>query len=205
MKVLIGCEYSATEREAFAALGWDAWSCDLLPSDRPGNHHQGDVFELLHVHHKWDLIILHPPCTAMSLSGNGTYGCNKPLHQLRIEALDWTEKLWSRACGVCGCVALENPSSVLCQKLGKRTQEIHPWQFGHPEQKKTWLWLKGLPPLKPTNDVYDEMMKLPENKRQRIFYMGKSPTRGHERSKAYPGTAAAMAQQWTAHIQSQQP
>ncbi len=195
-RILIGCEYSATERDEFQKLGWEAWSCDLLPSDKPGNHFQYDIFKVLEIG-IWDMIILHPPCTALSLSGNKHYGKGKPKHLMRLESLDWTSRLWKKARQVCSMVALENPSNVLGREIGKRTQEINPWQFGHPEQKKTWLWLRSLPNLKPTKIVYDEMMQLPKNKRERIFYMGRSSTRGHERSLSYSGIAKAMAEQWT--------
>lgn len=164
MKILIGCEYSATVRDAFSALGHDAWSCDLLPSERGGKHLQCDVFQALEGS-RWDLIILHPPCTKIALCGNRNYGVGKPRHDERISAIDWTTRLWRRACELCRRVALENPKNVMGAYIGKKTQTIHPWQFGHPEQKETWIWLHGLPELVPTNDVHKKMMELPRRER----------------------------------------
>lgn len=194
MRVLIGCEESATVREAFARRGHDAWSCDLLFSRIPGKHMRCDIAEA--INGGWDLIILHPDCTKLSLSGNGTYGIGKYKHPRRIEALDWTENLWRKARGLCGKVCLEQPKSILVQRLGKADQTIHPWQFGHMEQKETWLWLHGLPALVPTKDVKQEMLKLPVKKRCRVFHMSPGYRRKRDRSKTYAGIAAAMADQW---------
>ena len=143
MRVLVGCEFSAVVRDAFAARGHDAWSCDRLPSERGGNHIQDDVMNHLE---GWDLLILHPPCTKIGLCGNRWYGEGAPRHHERIAALDWTEALWRRAIAMCSRVALEQPRSTLCQRIGTRTQEIQPWQFGHTEQKATWLWLHATSP-----------------------------------------------------------
>jgi hypothetical protein len=195
MKVLVGCEYSAVVRQAFAKLGHDVWSCDLLPSEVAGNHIQGDIMSVLDG--GWDVIILHPPCTKIGLCGNRHYGAGMPRHAERIVALDWTEALWKKAISVCSSVALEQPKSVLGQRIGKRSQAIHPYQFGHPEQKETWLWLHGLPPLRPTNNVYAEMIKLPRKERERTFFMSPKASRGHERSRTFGGIADAMAEQWS--------
>lgn len=195
MRILIGCEFSATVREAFKAKGHDAWSCDLLPSSVPGQHLQCDIFEALE-RHFWDRIILHPPCTAIALSGNRHYGKNKPLHEQRLKSLEWTRQLWQLAIASCNEVVLENPKNVLWRAIGKHSQVIHPWQYGHPEQKQTWLWVHGLPLLKPTKDVYHEMMLLPRCKRERMFFMGRSSDRGLKRSITFQGIADAMANQW---------
>jgi len=199
MNVLVGCEYSGTVRDAFAARGHDAWSCDLLPSEKPGNHFCCDVFSAVSAR-RWDLVILHPPCTALCLAGNRHYGTGNPKQDERTLALVWTEQLVKHARHFAKSVAVEQPASVLCRVLGKRTQEIQPWQFGHPEQKKTWLWLYNLPPLQGTKCVWDEMKGLPKSKRERVFFMSPGPNRGHERSRFYPGIAAAMAEQWATHI-----
>lgn len=196
MRILIGFEYSAIEREAFSKMGHDCYSCDILPSNVPSSKHlQCDIKEAIQAG-PWDMIGLHPVCTAMALCGNSWYGVGMPKHKERLIALDWTESVWKMALSVTPKVFLEQPMSVLCQRLGKRNQAIHPWQFGHLEQKETWLWLRGLPQLIPTNDVYDAMMKLPRKERERIHFTSPSENRGHERSKAFPGIAKAMAEQW---------
>lgn len=196
MKVLIGCEFSGAVRNAFAAMGHDAWSCDLLPAESDGQHIQGDVFEAVN-RGSWDIIVLHPPCTALGLCGNARYGRGMPKHAERLQAIRWTSLLWDIACQRARVgVAMENPKNVMGPVIGKRTQVVHPWQFGHPEQKETWLWLHGLKPLTPTNDVYGHMMTLPKKERERIHYMSPSARRGHERSITFSGIAQAMAQQW---------
>lgn len=195
MRVLIGCEYSAVEREAFHKRGHDAWSCDMLFTAIPGQHIRGDVMDAVRSR-VWDCIILHPPCTKIALCSNGTYGANKSRHKERTESLDWTEALWRLAISVCGKVALENPKNMLGARIGPCTQKIQPWQFGHSEQKETWLWLHGLPPLVETNNVYESMMKLPKKLRERVHYMSPGSNRGHKRSLSYKGIASAMADQW---------
>jgi hypothetical protein len=124
----------------------------------------------------------------MSLSGNGTYGGGKPKHQDRIKAQEWTKNLWQSAIATGAKVYLEQPMSVLCQVLGKRTQAIHPWEHGHGETKETWLWLHGLKPLMPS--------EISLGRENRIWKMGPSPTRTADRSRTYPGIAKAMADQW---------
>jgi len=195
--VLIGCEYSGVVRDAFIAKGFNAMSCDLLPTDSPGPHYQGDVFDLLQ-RQRWDLIIIHPPCTALTVAGNSTYGEGKGKHIKRLESVEWTKRLWEACCWASPKVCLENPVGVL-RKMGgfHKPTYIHPWQFGHTEQKKTCLWLHGLQPLKPTNIVYDEMMKLPKRERQRVFHMAPSPDRWKLRSTTFTGVAKAMACQWS--------
>ena len=196
MRVLIACECSGIVRDALRARGHDAWSCDLKPCEGdPQYHLKGDCFRAI-MGHNWDGIILHPPCTAMGLCGNRWYGKGMPRHAERIAALNWTENLVAFARERCPRVAVEQPKSTLCQRIGKRTQAIHPWQFGHMEQKETWLWLYGLPPLTPTTDVYAAMMLLPKKKRERIFYMSPGENRGTDRSRTFTGIASAMAAQW---------
>ncbi len=172
-------------RRAFAARGHDAWSCDLLPArDGSDKHYQCDIFRSLS-YHTWDLIILHPPCTAMSLSGNRWYHHSKE----RELAIRWTHDLWSDAkANACIGVALENPTSVLWSYLGK-PQYIQPHMFGHRETKKTGILTYNLPPLVATN-------QLPPPYEQRIWKMGPSPTRQRDRSETYQGIADAMADQW---------
>jgi hypothetical protein len=194
-RVLVACEYSGTVRDAFASRGWDAWSCDLLPSETPGNHHQCDVREVLA--EKWDMMIAHPICTYMTNSG---------VCWLHKDAERW-RKLFDAADFFCELlaapiphIALENP---VMHKYAKRlvgvkqTQVVQPWMFGHMEGKATCLWLKNLPPLTATNNVKTEMMKLPINQRQRLHYLPPSETRWKERSRTFSGLAEAMANQWT--------
>lgn len=185
MNVLVGCEYSGIVRDAFLAKGHNAWSCDLLPSDSDeGPHWQGDIFKALRIYDSWDLIILHPPCTALCVAGNRHYSGTAERH----EAIEWTIQLFREALQQSPRVALENPVGVLSSAWMTPSQYIQPWQFGHGETKKTGLWLSGLPKLEPTNIV--------DGREQRIWRMAPSPDRPKERSRFYPGIAAAMAEQW---------
>jgi hypothetical protein len=194
MRILVGCEYSNTVSGAFRDAGHDAWSCDLLPSEGPRDWHiQGDVGLAITEFGDWDLIILHPPCTALCVAGNRYYAGTDE----RLKAIAWTEYLWSRACHYSRRAALENPVGVLSSAYAPPDQYIQPWQFGHPETKKTGLWLHGLPPLKETDNVYEHMMTLPKKERHRIWYASPGVSRGKERSRFYPGIAKAMAEQWT--------
>jgi hypothetical protein len=197
---LVGCEYSATVRDALRARGIDAWSCDLKPTDGdPTWHIQGDVREAIKSRH-WDAIILHIECTKMAVCGNKHYGRGKPRHIERLEAIDWSVETVRLALENAAHVAAENPASVifpvLRDELNADVQYIHPWQHGHPEQKKTGLALWGLPRIRETNNVHAQMMALPRKERERIFFMSPGADRGHERSRFYPGFANAMAQQW---------
>jgi hypothetical protein len=195
LRVLIACEYSGRVRDAFIKLGHNAISCDLLPTERNGPHHQGDVFEMLD--ESWDLIIAHPPCTALTVAGNATYGEGQPKYAERLDSVAWTVKLWESCKAVASRVCFENPVGVLPRLGGMpKPSYIQPWQFGHMEQKKTGLFLHNLPPLQPTNVVYDQMMKLPKNVRERLHYLPPSPDRWKVRSTTYEGIANAMAQQW---------
>ena len=198
MKVLIGCETSGTIREAFKRLGHEVTSCDLLPSqDNSSDHHVGDIVEFLERGTRYDLIILHPTCTALCVAGNSTYGEGKKRYSERLAAVNWTMDLWTLAKSLSDRVCLENPIGVL-QRLGKikKPNYVHPWQHGHAEQKKTGLYLHGLPPLTPSEDVYAHMLTLPKCERQRMHYMSPSADRWQQRSKTYQGIANAMANQW---------
>ena len=196
MKILVACEYSAVVRDAFRAAGHDAYSCDLLPSDgNPAYHYQCDVFEM--VGDGWDLIIAHPPCTALAVSGNAWYGEGQPKYKERLSSVSWTKDLWNYCKSNAKAVCFENPVGVLPRLGGfPKPQYIQPYQFGHMEQKKTGLFLHNLPPLEATNNVYEEMMTLPIQERQRLHYLPPSEDRGKIRSKTYQGIADAMAKQW---------
>lgn len=199
MRVLVGCEYSGRVRDAFIARGHDAMSCDLLPTDAPGPHHHGDVVDLLNSKPDgyYDLIIMHPECTKLCVSGNRTYGEGKPKHHLRLESARWTEKLWDLSKKKAKRVAFENPVGVLSSLTSMpKAVYVQPWQFGHMEQKKTGLHLYNLEPLVETNNVYEEMMKLPKNERERLFYLPPSKDRWKIRSTTFQGIADAMADQW---------
>ena len=195
MKVLVACEYSGTVREAFIRKGHEAISCDLLPTDIPGPHYQGDVFNLLK--EEWDLIIAHPPCTALTVAGNSTYGKGMKKHHMRIESAAWTEKLWNACNEAAPKVCFENPVGVLARLTDiPKAKYIQPFMFGHKEQKKTGLFLHNLEALTETNNVYDEMMLLPKRERERLHYLPPSPDRWKLRSLTYQGIANAMADQW---------
>lgn len=180
MRVLVACEYSGVVRDAFAALGHDAWSCDLLPTERLGNHINGDVLQ--HLHRGWDLMIAHPPCTHLAVSGARWF---KDKLQEQAAALDFVRRLLDAPIPR---IALENPVSIISSRIRKPDQIIQPWQFGHGETKATCLWLKNLPLLQPTNIV--------EGRDARIHRMPPGPDRWKERSRTYQGVANAMAAQW---------
>jgi hypothetical protein len=180
MNVLIACEYSGIVRDAFLALGHTALSCDLIPSERPGPHIIGDVRGVLG--YKWDLMIAHPPCTHLAVSGARWF---KGKEAEQAEALDFVRCLLNAPIPR---IALENPVSVISTRIRKPDQTIQPWQFGHGETKRTCLWLKNLPCLRPTNIV--------EGRDQKVWKMGPSKDRGKKRSLTYTGIADAMAAQW---------
>lgn len=190
MRVLVACEYSGRVRDAFAAIGHDAWSNDILEAS--GKHIHGDCFEA--ISRGWDLIIAHPPCTALAVSGNRWYGSGCMYHHERQAAIEWTSDLWSHMKRNSSACCLENPVGVL--RLDVDPVYVQPWMFGHPEQKKTGLWLHNLPRLVPTNDVRVAMLSLPAKQRQRIWHMAPSEDRGLQRSLTYLGMAQAMAVQW---------
>lgn len=207
MKVLIACEESQTVCKAFRERGHEAYSCDIQPPSggHPEWHILGNALGFLElrggvvstmdgkVHHigKWDLLIAHPPCTHLAVSGMRWFSeGTKPL-SLKYDAaaffLKFAEAPIER-------IAIENPVSVMSTLYRKPDQIINPWQFGHPEQKKTCLWLKNLPPLHETYNVYAYMMTLPEKERARIWWLGSGHAK--ERSKTFHGIAEAMAEQW---------
>jgi len=180
MRVLVACEYSGKVRDAFKARGHDAWSCDLLPTDVEGQHIQGDVLDILD--QGWDLMIAHPPCTHLAVSGARWF---KDKQQEQHEALEFVKALLDAPIDR---IALENPISIISSKIRKPDQIIQPWQHGHGETKATCLWLKGLPKLEPTNVV--------AGRKPRIHMMPPSKDRWKLRSETYSGIAKAMADQW---------
>ena len=181
-RVLVACEYSGAVRDAFAALGWDAWSCDLLPSEKPGNHIVGDVREILV--DGWDILVAHPPCTHLAVSGARWWASKPP--SLQADALDFVRLLLAAPVPH---IALENPVSAISSRVRKPDQVIQPWQFGHGEVKATCLWLKNLPKLTPTCIV--------DGREARVHKMPPGPDRWKERSRTLPGIALAFADQWT--------
>lgn len=185
MKILIACEFSGRVREAFKARGHDAWSCDFLDTEITGQHITGDVIP--HLNEGWDLMIAHPPCTYLAVSGARWFKGREKEQNL---ALQFVKKLLNAPIPK---IALENPIGVISTRVRKPDQIIQPWQFGHPETKATCLWLKNLPLLKPTNIV-----KLPKKKsrRMRLHYLPPSPDRWKERSRTFTGIATAIAEQW---------
>lgn len=182
LRILIACEYSGRVREGFRKLGHDAWSCDLLPADDNSSYHiQDDV--LHHLDKEWDIMIAHPPCTHLAVSGARWFK-DKKLEQ--TEALEFVQKLLDAPINK---IALENPVSIISSKIRKPDQVIQPWQFGHGETKATCLWLKNLPLLKPTNVV--------EGRENKVWRIGPSKNRWKIRSLTYQGIADAMATQWS--------
>ena len=194
LRVLVGCEYSGTVRDAFIAQGHDAMSCDLLPTDVPGPHYCGDVRDVLN--DGWDLMIAHPPCDYLTVSGNRWFSdeakagpgilTGAARRMAQSEAVEFVKMLWDAPIS---CIAIENPIGRLSTLWMKPTQIIQPWQFGHGETKATCLWLKNLPKLEPTEIV--------EGREQRIFKMPPSADRWKLRSATYAGIAQAMADQWS--------
>ncbi len=182
MRVLIACEYSGRVRDAFIALGHDAMSCDLLPTDTPGPHYQGDVFDV--IGNNWDLMVAHPPCTHLSVSG-ARHFIAKQASGVQQKALAFVGRLLVEPIPM---IALENPISIISSHFRKPDQIIQPWMFGHGETKATCLWLKGLPKLTPTNIV--------DGREARIHKMPPTPDRWKLRSTTYQGIADAMANQW---------
>jgi site-specific DNA-cytosine methylase len=183
MKVLIACEFSGTVRDAFIAKGHDAISCDLLPTEKPGPHYQGDVFDI--IDYGFDLMIAHPPCTHLSVSG-ARHFVEKRIDGRQQAAVSFFKKL---AKSDIEMIAIENPISIISSLWRKPDQIIQPWQFGHGETKSTCLWLKNLPKLTPTNIV--------SGRDARIHKMLPSPDRWKERSRTFKGIADAIASQWS--------
>lgn len=201
MKVLIACEYSGKVREAFRKLGHDAWSCDLLPSDDNSPYHMiGDALKIMW-EADWDLMIAHPPCTYLTNAGvswlyNKDGSRNEERWQKMREGAEFFKALLD---GPTELVAIENPimHKYAVEIIGRRQDQVlQPWMFGHMERKATCLWLRNLPKLEPTNNVKDEMLKLPKNVQQRLHYLPPSKDRWKIRSETYQGIAEAMAKQW---------
>ena len=192
MRVLIAFEQSGEMRRAFRNLGFDAYSVDLLDSVDDSPHHiVGDAWDEIGTG-KYDLIVMHPTCTALCCSGNRYYGAGKPKHGERIAAMDYTRRLWEHAKKHAYCVALENPVGVLPKVIGPATQYIQPWQFGHGEVKRTGFWLHNLPALTPTDIV--------DGRHPAVWLASPSADRWKIRSKTYSGIAAACAAQWGAAL-----
>lgn len=184
MRVLVACEYSGRVRDAFIARGHDAISCDLLPTEAPGPHYQGDVMDI--IGDGFDLMIAHPPCTHLAVSGARHFAA-KRASGVQQQALDFVRALLNAPITQ---IALENPVSIISSAIRKPDQIIQPWQFGHGETKATCLWLKGLRPLVPTNIV--------SGREARVHRMPPSADRWKLRSTTYAGIASAMAEQWGA-------
>ena len=198
MRVLIACEFSGVVRDAFAAKGHEAWSCDLKPTEKPGNHYQCSVFDVLN--NGWDLMVGHPPCTFISYAGT-RYWSNPGRCKQRIEALDFFRKLWEAPIER---ICLENPKGCASPTISKYTQQIQPYYFGDHYIKTTWLCLKNLLPLKYAleDSLFDLKTAAPKPEPYTIEASGKkryfaeSAKGGHERSRTFPGIAKAMADQW---------
>jgi hypothetical protein len=180
LNVLIACEYSGRVRDAFAKRGHNAWSCDLLPTESPGNHHQGNVLNVLDW--GWDLMIGHPPCTHTAVSGARHFHRKGKEQQ---EAIEFFRVLLHAPINR---IALEQPVSIISSRVRPPDQIIQPWMFGHGETKATCLWLKNLPLLIPTNPV--------PGREAKIHKMPPSADRWKNRSRTFPGIAEAMAEQW---------
>lgn len=203
MKILVACEFSGTVREAFRRKGHDSWSCDLVSSDDNSEFHIiGDAIKVIN-NQKWDMIIAHPPCTRLTVTGNKWY---KPeyadrfpnIHQERELAVDFFMKIASASCEK---IVIENPVGIMSTRWKKPTQIIHPWQFGHEASKATCLWIKGLPKLEPTKIVTrGEFVEFKSGKRMSKWYCdaAKLPPKERERArnKTFQGIADAMADQW---------
>ena len=192
MRVLVACEESQAVCKAFRALGHEAYSCDIEPCSggHPEWHIQADALELLKI--KWDMILAFPPCTDLAVSGAAWFE-EKRKDGRQQRAIEFFMKF---ANVDCDRIAIENPVGIMSTYWRKPDQIVQPYMFGHPEQKKTCFWLKGLPPLKETKNVYDEMMKRPKKERERLHYLPPSPERAKIRSKTFSGIAQAMAEQW---------
>ena len=191
MKILVACEFSGTVREAFAAKGHDAWSCDILPTELPGQHYQGDVMDILD--DGWDMMIAHPPCTYLSNAGARFLYPKKQLNEDRLklgmEAKEFFMALYNANIDK---IVVENPVPSKIYGLPKYSQTIQPYEYGHPFQKKTCLWLKNVPQLEPTNIVsIRQSTKVPGN-----WFNKGGKDRQKNRAKTFEGIADAMAEQW---------
>lgn len=184
MRILVACEFSGRVRDAFRTIGHDAWSCDLLPTDQPGPHYQGDVRDV--IDQGWDMMVAHPPCTHLAVSG-ARHFARKRASGEQQEALDFVRLLLDAPIAK---IALENPISIISSEIRKPDQIVQPWMFGHGETKATCLWLKNLPKLAPTEVV--------DGRAARVHRMPPSADRWKKRSETYAGIAKAMAEQWGA-------
>ena len=200
MRVLVACEYSGAVRDEFLKLGHDAYSCDILPCESKhttgkNRHYQRDVLEV--INEGWDLMIAHPPCTHLAVSGARWFTEGRKPWSLQEEALEFVQKLMDAPIER---ICIENPVSVISSKIRKPEQIIQPFHFGHTTMKTTCLWLKNLPKLKHTNVVEPEMVKMKNGKMMNKFHYDtfKLPKaeRSHVRSKTFEGIAVAMADQW---------
>jgi site-specific DNA-cytosine methylase len=194
VRVLIACEFSGTVRDAFARRGNDAWSCDLLPTEKPGNHYQGYLEDFIGAGSEWDMIIAYSPCTHLAVSG-ARYFAEKRADGRQQQAISFFMMIANRDCKK---IVIENPVGIMSTEWRKPDQIIQPYEYGHPESKKTCLWLKGVEKIKPTN-----ILSLPDCgywNNQTPSHQNKlapSPTRAKERSTTYSGIAEAMASQWS--------
>lgn len=190
ISVLVGFEESQAITIELRKRGYNAFSCDLQDCSgfMPEYHLKMDIFKAIKLQ-SWDMIILHPPCTYTALCGNRWYWKS----ELRTQGIELCRNAWNEARKACQHVALEQPKTIMQRHIGQRTQTIHPWQFGHGETKETWLWLKGLPTLNPTNIV--------DGRENKIWKMPPSSERSKIRSKTYPGIAAAIADQWGVYVE----
>jgi hypothetical protein len=186
LKVLVACEYSGTVRDAFIRCGHDAMSCDLLATEKMGPHYVGDVRDVLY--DGWDIMIAHPPCTHLAVSGARYF---KDKVEQQKEALEFVQMLMDAPIPR---IAIENPISVISSKIRKPDQIIQPWMFGHTEKKSTCLWLKNLPKLEPTNIVAEEF------RTTKLNNLPPSPDRWRQRSRTFWGIGNAMAEQWGGSI-----
>lgn len=210
MLILVACEFSGVVRDAFAARGHDAWSCDLLPTERPGNHHQGDVMGVLDSR-PWDMLVAFPPCT---------YLCGSGLHwnKRRPGRAEQTEAALGFVRALLDArvprIALENPVGCIGTRIRPADQTIQPYDFGADASKRTCLWLKNLPPLKPTKRVPGRLVEYPPGSGRTVERwdnqtdggqnkLGPSADRAHERSRTYQGIADAMAAQWSEAVPQQ--
>lgn len=215
-RVLVACEYSGVVRDAFAARGWDAWSCDLLENERSSaKHYVGDVRDMLGAN--WDLMVAHPPCTYLSNSGAGHLYLGKGKEEKAALGYRRDQERWANmeegaaffnmlwAADV-PRIALENPvmhGHGITLVGGRATQFVQPYQFGHLESKRTGFRLKNLPPLKPTNDLTELFKATPKEETHKVHRMSPGPDRWKERSRTYQGIGDAMASQWGALIESE--
>lgn len=226
-RILVACEYSGVVRDAFAARGWDAWSCDLLESERSGaQHYVGDVRDMLE--QDWDLMVAHPPCTFLSNSGAKhlyvDWTLEQRVHYMEVlgeeltgrspipdierwknmqEAADFFNLLWNADVPH---VAVENPvmhGHGIKRVNGRATQFVQPWMFGHLETKRTGFRLKNLPPLVPSDNVFETFKTLPKSETHKVHRMSPGPDRWKERSRTYQGIGDAMAEQWGAYVEAE--